>query len=100
MVDFLDYMNGIINHPEGYIASLQKDVDHYVNSGKWVDDMDKFEYEMNEVAKKVKMEDAKKLIQTIKRMGGTKDTASQELTTNYGEVLSSQEIKQLIEENY
>ena len=28
MVDFLDYMNGIINHPEGYIASLQKDVDH------------------------------------------------------------------------
>ena len=53
MIDFLDYMNGIINHPEGYIASLQKDVDHYVNSGKWVEDMDKLEYEMNEVAKKV-----------------------------------------------
>lgn len=66
MVDFLDYMNGIINHPEGYIASLQKDVDHYVNSGKWVEDMDKLEYEMNEVAKKVKIEDAKKLVLTIK----------------------------------
>lgn len=108
MVDFLDYMNGIINHPEGYIASLQKNVDHYVNSGKWVDDMDKLEYEMDQVAKKAaeeaakkaKMEDAKKLVLTVKRMGGTKNTASQELTTNYGEVLSSQEIEQLIEENY
>lgn len=71
MIDFLDYMNGIINHPEGYIASLQKDVDHYVNSGKWVEDMDKLEYEMNEVAKKAakkaKVEDAKKLILFIKR---------------------------------
>ena len=75
MIDFLDYMNGIINHPEGYIASLQKDVDHYVNSGKWVEDMDKLEYEMNEVAKKVDLEDAKKLVLTIKRMDGTKDTA-------------------------
>lgn len=65
MIDFLDYMNGIINHTEGYIASLQKDVDHYVNSGKWVEDMDKLEYEMNEVAKKVKIEGAKKLVLTM-----------------------------------
>lgn len=100
MIDFLDYMNGIINHPEGYIASLQKDVDHYVNSGKWVEDMDKLEYEMNEVAKKVKIEDAKKLVLTVKRMGGTKDTALQELTNNYGETLSSKEIEQLINDSY
>jgi hypothetical protein len=33
-------------------------------------------------------------------MGGTKDTALQELTNNYGETLSSQEIEQLINDNY
>lgn len=104
MIDFLDYMNGIINHPEGYIASLQKDVDHYVNSGKWVEDMDKLEYEMNEVAKKAakkaKVEDAKKLILFIKRMGGTKDKALQELTNNYGDMLSHGEIIKLVHEVY
>ena len=104
MIDFLDYMNGIINHPEDYIASLQKDVDHYVNSGKWVDDMNKLEYEMNEVAKKaakkVKVEDAKKLILVIKRMGGTKDTALQELTNNYGDMPSHDEIVKLVHEVY
>ena len=100
MVDFLDYMNGIINHPEGYIASLQKDVDHYVNSGKWVEDMDKLEYEMNEVAKKVKIEDAKKLVLTIKRMAGTKDTVLQELTNNYGDMLSHDKIIKLVHEVY
>ena len=92
MIDFLDYMNGIINHPEGYIASLQKNVDHYVNSGKWVEDMDKLEYEMNEVAKK--------LILVIKRMGGTKDTALQELTNNYGDMFSHDEIIKLVHEVY
>lgn len=100
MVDFLDYMNGIINHPEGYIASLQKDVDHYVNSGKWVEDMDKLEYEMNEVAKKAKVEDAKKLVLTIKRMDGTKDTVLQELTNNYGDMLSHDKIIKLVHEVY
>ena len=100
IIDFLDYMNGIINHPEGYIASLQKDVDHYVNSGKWVEDMDKLEYEMNEVARKVKIEDAKKLVLVIKRMGGTKDTALQELTNNYGDMLSHDEIIKLVHEVY
>ena len=104
MIDFLDYMNGIINHPEGYIASLQKDVDHYVNSGKWVEDMDKLEYKMNEVAKKAakkaKVEDAKKLILVIKRMSGTKDTALQELTNNYGDMLSHGEIIKLVHEVY
>ena len=100
MIDFLDYMNGIINHPEGYIASLQKDVDHYVNSGKWVEDMDKLEYEMNEVAKKVKIEDAKKLVLTIKRMDGTKDTVLQELTNNYGDMLSHDKIIKLVHEVY
>lgn len=104
MVDFLDYMNGIINHPEGYIASLQKDVDHYVNSGKWVEDIDKLEYEMNEVAKKAtkkaKVEDAKKLVLTIKRMDGTKDTVLQELTNNYGDMLSHDKIIKLVHEVY
>ncbi len=100
MIDFLDYMNGIINHPEGYIASLQKDVDHYVNSGKWVEDMDKLEYEMNEVAKKAKVEDAKKLVLTIKRMDGTKDTVLQELTNNYGDMLSHDKIIKLVHEVY
>ena len=100
MVDVLDYMNGIIHHPEGYIASLQKDVDHYVNSGKWVEDMDKLEYEMNEVAKKAKVEDAKKLVLTIKRMDGTKDTVLQELTNNYGDMLSHDKIIKLVHEVY
>ncbi|WP_224430379.1 hypothetical protein [Lactobacillus amylovorus] len=93
-------MNGIINHSEGYIASLQKDVDHYVNSGKWVEDMDKLEYEMNEVAKKVKIEDAKKLVLTIKRMDGTKDTVLQKLTNNYGDMLSHDKIIKLVHEVY
>jgi hypothetical protein len=97
-------MNGIINHPEGYIASLQKDTDHYVTSGKWVGNMDKLEYEMNEVAKKAakkaKIEDAKKLVLTVKRMGGTKDTALQELTNNYGDMLSHDEIIKLVHEVY
>ena len=100
MIDFLDYMNGIINHSEGYIASLQKDVDHYVNSGKWVEDMDKLEYETNEVAKKVKIEDAKKLVLTIKRMDGTKDTVLQKLTNNYGDMLSHDKIIKLVHEVY
>ena len=100
MIDFLDYMNGIINHSEGYIASLQKDVDHYVNSGKWVEDMDKLEYEMNEVAKKVTIEDAKKLVLTIKRMDGTKDTVLQKLTNNYGDMLSHDKIIKLVHEVY
>ena len=100
MIDFLDYMNGIINHSEGYIASLQKDVDHYVNSGKWVEDMDKLEYEMNEVAKKVKIEDAKKLVLTIKRMDGTKDTVLQKLTNTYGDMLSHDKIIKLVHEVY
>lgn len=100
----MNYINGIINHPEDYIASLQKDVDHYVNSGKWVEDMDKLEYEMNEVAKKAakkaKVEDAKKLILFIKRMGDTKDKALQELTNNYGDMLSHGEIIKLVHEVY
>lgn len=100
MIDFLDYMNGIINHTEGYIASLQKDVDHYVNSGKWVEDMDKLEYEINEVAKKVKIEGAKKLVLTIKRMDGTKDTALQELTNSYCETLNRDEIIKLVHKVY
>lgn len=103
-MDFLDYMNGIINHPGGYIASLQKDVDHYVNSGKWVEDMNKLEYEMNGVAKKAakkaKVEDAKKLILVIKRMGGTKDTTLQELTNSYGDMLSHDKIVKLVHEVY
>ena len=45
-------MNGIINHDQGYIADLQKSIDYYVNSGKWVSDMDKLSYEMNKVAEK------------------------------------------------
>lgn len=79
---------------------MQKDVDHYVNSGKWVEDMDKLEYEMNEVAKKVKIEDAKKLVLTIKRMDGTKDTVLQKLTNNYGDMLSHDKIIKLVHEVY
>lgn len=110
MIDFLDYMNGIINHPGGYIASLQKDVDHYVNSGKWVEDMDKLEYEMNEVAKKAakeaakktKMEDAKDTILMLKRAGQSITEIFQELSAspNYSKVLTKDELKQLIKENY
>lgn len=58
------------------------------------------EYEMNEVARKVKIEDAKKLVLVIKRMGGTKDTALQELTNNYGDMLSHDEIIKLVHEVY
>ncbi|WP_283112229.1 Rpn family recombination-promoting nuclease/putative transposase [Lactobacillus gallinarum] len=76
MLDFLDYMNSVINHAQGYIADLQKDIDHYVNSGKWVDDMDKLAYEMNQVAmkaaeratKKKAIEDAITLIQALKQV--------------------------------
>ena len=79
---------------------MQKDTYQYVNSGKWVKDMDKLEYEMNEVAKKAKVEDAKKLVLTIKRMDGTKDTVLQELTNNYGDMLSNDKIIKLVHEVY
>ena len=55
---------------------------------------------MNEVAKKVKIEDAKKLVLTIKRMDGTKDTVLQELTNNYGDMLSHDKIIKLVHEVY
>lgn len=104
MRDFLDYMNGIINHPEGYIASLQKDIDQYVDSGKWVEDMDKLEYEMNQVAekaaKKASKKDAIKAIQMLKRADYDFDMVLREILQSYGDDLSRAEIKKIVEENY
>ena len=50
--------------------------------------------------KKAKVEDAKKLVLTIKRMDGTKDTVLQELTNNYGDMLSHDKIINLVHEVY
>ena len=104
MIDFLDYMNGIINHPEGYIASLQKDVDHYVNSGKWVEDMDKLGYEMNEVAKKAAKEGTKKAVQKFiqyqKQHDNSMKFAIHDVTDMYGDMLSHDEIIKLVHEVY
>ncbi|MGO1494619.1 MAG: hypothetical protein ACTHV0_00935 [Lactobacillus helveticus] len=108
MLDFLDYMNGVINHAQGYIADLQKDIDHYVNSGKWVDDMDKLAYEMNQVAIKAaekateeaKKEDAITLIQALKQVDLSSEVIFEKVLHSYGDDLSSDEIKKLVEENY
>ena len=108
MLDFLDYMNGVINHAQGYIADLQKDIDHYVNSGKWVDDMDKLAYEMNQVAmkaaekatKEAKKEDAIRTIQAFKQVNFSSEVVFEKILQIYGEDLSSHEIKKLVEENY
>lgn len=108
MLDFLDYMNGVINHAQGYIADLQKDIDHYVNSGKWVDDMDKLAYEMNQVAmkaaekatKEAKKEDAIRTIQAFKQVNFSSEVVFEKILQIYGEDLSSDEIKKLVEENY
>ena len=104
MIDFLDYMNGIINHTEGYIASLQKDVDHYVNSGKWVEDMDKLEYKMNEVAKKAAKEGTKKAVQKFiqyqKQHDNSMKSAIHDVTDMYGDMLSHDEIIKLVHEVY
>ena len=97
-------MNGIINHPEGYIASLQKDVDHYVNSGKWVDDMNKLEYEMNEVAKKAAKEAANKAIQKFikyqKQHDNSMKSTIHDATDMYGDMLNHDEIIKLVHEVY
>lgn len=108
MLDFLDYMNGVINHAQGYIADLQKDIDHYVNSGKWVDDMDKLAYEMNQVAmkaaeratKKKAIEDAITLIQALKQVNLSSEVIFEKVLQDYSNDLSSDEIKKLVEENY
>ena len=108
MLDFLDYMNGVINHAQGYIADLQKDIDHYVNSGKWVDDMDKLAYEMNQVAmkaaekatKKKAIEDAITLIQALKQVDLSSEVIFEKVLQDYSNDLSSDEIKKLVEENY
>ncbi|WP_171030345.1 hypothetical protein [Lactobacillus helveticus] len=108
MLDFLDYMNGVINHAQGYIADLQKDIDHYVNSGKWVDDMDKLAYEMNQVAIKAaekateeaKKEDAITLIQALKQVDLSSEVIFEKVLHSYEDDLSSDEIKKLVEENY
>ena len=108
MLDFLDYMNGVINHAQGYIADLQKDIDHYVNSEKWVDDMDKLAYEMNQVAmkaaeratKKKAIEDAITLIQALKQVDLSSEVIFEKVLQDYSNDLSSDEIKKLVEENY
>ncbi|TLQ23595.1 hypothetical protein FEZ38_02405 [Lactobacillus helveticus] len=101
-------MNGVINHAQGYIADLQKDIDHYVNSGKWVDDMDKLAYEMNQVAIKAaekateeaKKEDAITLIQALKQVDLSSEVIFEKVLHSYEDDLSSDEIKKLVEENY
>lgn len=84
MLDFLDYMNGIINHDQGYIADLQKDIDYYVNSGKWVSDMDKLSYELNKVAEKatktVKKEDVIAAIKMLQRLHFSYDDVLDNMT--------------------
>ena len=108
MLDFLDYMNGVINHAQGYIADLQKDINHYVNSGKWVDDMDKLAYEMNQVAmkaaekatKKKAIGDAITLIQALKQVDLSSEVIFEKVLQDYSNDLSSDEIKKLVEENY
>ncbi|MCT0165499.1 hypothetical protein EFM06_05210 [Lactobacillus helveticus] len=104
MLDFLDYMNGVINHAQGYIADLQKDIDHYVNSGKWVDDMDKLAYEMSHVAikatKEAKKEDAIRTIQVFKQVNFSSEIVFEKILQIFGNDLSSDEIKKLVEENY
>ncbi|OUP97497.1 hypothetical protein B5E95_10005 [Lactobacillus gallinarum] len=101
-------MNGVINHAQGYIADLQKDIDHYVNSGKWVDDMDKLAYEMNQVAMKAAEKATKKkaieytirAIQAFKQIGLSSEEVSEKMVQIYGNDLSGDEIKKLVEENY
>lgn len=93
-------MNGIINHPEDYIASLQKDVDHYVNSGKWVENIDKLEYEMNEVAKKSTKKAVQKFIQYQKQHDNSMKSAIHDATDMYGDMLSRDEIIKLVHEVY
>lgn len=72
--------------------------------------MDKLEYEMNKVAKKAakeaakkaKMKDAKDTILMLKRAGQSITEIFQELSAspNYSKVLTKDEFKQLIKENY
>lgn len=104
MLDFLDYMNGIINHDQGYIADLQKSIDYYVNSGKWVSDMDKLSYEMNKVAekatKKVKKEDVIAAIKMLQRLHFSCDDVLDNILQSFGNSMSKAEIERLVKENY
>lgn len=50
--DVLDYMEGDSNQTDDYVKKLQKDLENYVGSGKWVQDMDKYDYELKKAAEK------------------------------------------------
>ncbi|KAA8810317.1 hypothetical protein [Lactobacillus crispatus] len=79
-----------------------------MNSGKWVEDMNKLEYEMNEVAKRAaekatkeaKIVDAKKFIGYAKNHGTNLENAIQETMDMYDEVLNRNEITKLVNEIY
>lgn len=104
LLNFSDYMNGIINHPDSYITGLQQDIDEYINSGRWASDMNKLEYELNQVALKTREEDsiqyATRFIKLNKQKGIDKMTTLQDATTMFSSALSHDEIAKLIEENY
>ena len=79
-----------------------------MNSGKWVEDMNKLEYEMNEVAKRAaekaikeaKIVDAKKFIGYAKNHGTNLENTIQETRDMYDEVLNRNEITKLVNEIY
>lgn len=79
-----------------------------MNSGKWVEDMNKLEYEMNEVAKRAaekvikeaKIVDAKKFIGYAKNHGTNLENTIQETMDMYDEVLNRNEITKLVNEIY
>jgi hypothetical protein len=50
--DVLDYMEGDSNQTDDYVKKLQKDLENYIGSGKWVQDMDKYDYELKKAAEK------------------------------------------------
>lgn len=75
-----------------------------INSGKWVEDMNKLEYELNQVAikatQKTTEENARKFVIYAKSHGSNKEDIIQDATDMFGDVLSLDEIKELVQANY
>lgn len=75
-----------------------------INSGKWVEDMNKLEYELNQVARKATQktteENARKFGIYAKKHGSNKENIIQDATDMFGDVLSLDEIKELVQANY
>lgn len=100
VLNFSHFMDSISSRSDDFILSLQKDIVYYVNSGKWANETNKLEYEMNQVALKKGIQDTISFIKALKELGIPRNTALQKVLQISNGELNRDEIEKLMEENY